>query len=629
MNKVSKPETNSLNSDTILSRWRYIPEIWKLLWGLGAKEATLIAIFSVASGLVPILVVAILGRLIDSSVGAVIGTTSFKRASLWLAALLATSLLADLLESVNRWLGGDVQEKLKARVQERVLFKASNLSLRTFEQPQFYDQLQRAQKGLDTRLFSTMESLLPIPSLLVTAFGLLIYVGSAHVLFPAILLIGLLPLHFSSLRFAQRIYLLERRQTEPERMLSYLADLMTGRESCAEIRLLGLQSFLIEKRQKLFSSLRHERLTLARRRMITLMRSVLVEHLTYGLVIAGVVALVAIGRLTVGYFAAYLSAAERFRDAISLLLVSTRTVDNDLRYIRDFFEYLDIKEQADTRPQALAQVTRNQPDMSLHAVNGNGAANTRRAPCIRLQAVDFEYPGSARPALNGIDLTLLPGQHVALVGENGAGKTTFSKLLLGLYEPTRGRITADGIDLIEIDRSVWRGQVAAVFQDFVRYQLTPRENIGFGNLNRLRDEAAIREAATGSGADKVVASLPAGYETTLGRAFDEQGYDLSTGEWQKLALARAYLRDAGLLVLDEPTAALDARAEVETYKSFHDLSRGKTVLFISHRLGSARLADRILFLEKGRIVEEGSHDELMKLNGRYARMYSRQAGWYE
>jgi ATP-binding cassette subfamily B protein len=246
---------------------------------------------------------------------------------------------------------------------------------------------------------------------------------------------------------------------------------------------------------------------------------------------------------------------------------------------------------------------------------------------ITFDAVSFRYPGAPEPALRGVSLEIRPGERLALVGENGAGKSTLARLLLGLDEPMEGRILVDGVDLREIDPTSWRERAAAVFQSFVRYQLTARENIGLADPASLYDDDRIRAAAQRSSAHAVIETLPHGYETPLGKGF-EGAHDLSVGQWQKLALARAYMREADLLVLDEPAASLDALAELEVYRQFSEASVGKTVLLISHRLGSARLADRIVVLEAGTVAQTGTHDELIARGGPYAEMYRLQAEWY-
>ena len=591
-----------------------MPRFIGLLWRAGRWEMSLMVAVSAAAGSVPIVAVIALKGLVDSTVLLITGDGALSAALLWVTALVVLNLLENAIREVEDWITSVSQDRMAARVEERLLVKAGSLTLAAFERPDLYDQLHRARQALDERLFMSMSHLLRLASVSVTAIGTLAYLTTAHPLFPFVLIIGLIPINVVTLTVYRKVWILTLAQTESERVLKYLSDLITQRPAAAEIRLFGLGKYLGERRQALASRLRLEQVGLSQEHFSKAGMMMGGEQITYGLVIVGVLVQVVRGVLTIGHFASYLAAAERFRDAISWAGSSWMRIDANLRYLADVIDYLAIDEV----------------DASVDASTSwsPGVLTDRGAAAISFSAVSFAYPGTDTLVLDNVDLTVSPGERVALVGRNGAGKSTMAKLLLGLYRPTAGSLRVDGTDLAEIEPKDWRKSVAAVFQDYVRFELTVLDNIGFGDLPRADDKAAIVSAAVKSDADGFVATLPAQYETVLGRAFDENGQDISEGQWQRLASARAYFKGASILVLDEPTAALDAKAEVEVYRRFRDMSEGKSVLLISHRLGSARLADRIAFLDGGRIIEEGSHDQLMALGGQYAQMYAVQSEWY-
>jgi ATP-binding cassette, subfamily B, bacterial len=631
---------------SVRDRWRSVGRLLRLLWELSPRAMAINAGVTLVIGLAPLLPLVALRHLVDTAARVTMGA-SLAQALGWTIALVAARCLQSGASAAAYFVRDRVQEQLRTEIQGLVIARAQALPLAAFEQPELHDQLQRIERGLGQRLLNTMGALFSLGNLALTLAALLLYVGAAHAALPVILIAGTLPSLLLRVRIQRERYLMERKQTERHRRLRYLGELMTGREAAGEIRLFGLRDTLLSAWSGLHRELRDERLALARREFRVDGAGYSGQALTLGLALAVVVSLIAGGRLTVGQYAAFAGAVEGFQGSMLGFLENLALLDSDLRYIRDFFLYLDLPEEAAARstadrrplaadaglPAARASGPGRRMPPGVNELVGDGASaavggpRSVVVPGIRFENVGFTYPGSERPALRAINLHLRPGERIALVGENGAGKTTLARLLLGLYRPSEGRIVVDGVDLGDIDPAAWRRRVAVVFQEFQQYHLTVRENIGFGDLERLHDLPAIERAGWLSGADAVVATMPTGYETPLGKAYEE-GVELSLGQWQKLAVARAYLREAELLVLDEPTAALDARAEVEVYRQFRDVSRGKTVLLISHRLGSARLADRILVLEAGMIVEEGSHAELMARGGLYSRMLGAQAQWY-
>ena len=395
-------------------------------------------------------------------------------------------------------------------------------------------------------------------------------------------------------------------QTSARRRKEYWRKLLTERPPAAEVRLFDLASHLVASWRELTFGMLKEKAALRRRNLSLGIPSSLASVTLFTIVLVSLVLVANNGGVTAGAVVAYLYITGWYISRVSEVRWRAREFQDfvvKIRYIPQFLEQGRMDRQGGAQAQ----------ESIRHGV--------------RFEGVDFAYPGSREPVLKSVDLELRSGETVALVGENGAGKTTLTKLLLGLYEPTAGNIKVDETDLRDLELTSWRERAGAVFQDFMTYGLTARENVAFGRIERMDDFDAIESAAARSGAKGVVEQLPAGWETVLGKEFTG-GQDLSRGQWQTLAIARLYMRTAELLVLDEPTSALDAMAEVALYRQFLELSENKTVLLVSHRLGSARLADRVVFLKDGRIVEDGTHDELVAAGGPYAELFEMQAGWY-
>ena len=578
--------------------------------------AVILAVTAVIGAVIPPLLVHATSGLIDSltahvsSQGQESLLESLRPHLPWLLLLIGARLTSELLfmDSYQRYLAAQLQERTLPRLESALFTKAMAVRLELFESPRYYDTLRLACDAI--RSDSLSEVLPHMQRILVMGVSLvtiLVILAAVHWAIPIVLAIAGAYVVRRGMQIEQAYIDINVAQTPVRRRRDYWRSLLTERGSAAEVRLYGLQEHFADSWRRLSERMLEEVRRGFRRAAIPFeVLPAIVLTMLYGSVLAVVVLKAVLGDMTVGTMVALVFVTETFVTRIQNIgwrLRDLQEFSSKYRLVREFQE-----------------LEGEEPKTGL-------ASPPQTCDGIRFEDVAFRYPGSRANALSRVNLHLRPGETLALVGENGAGKTTLTKLLLGLYQPTHGRITVDGVDLGEIDPSAWRRSVAAILQDYVKYSLTVRENIGFGRLETLSDTAALHSAARRSSASEIVDGLADGYATVMGKEF-EGGYDLSEGQWQKLALARLHLRDAATLVLDEPASALDALAERELYNQFLSLSEGKTVVLVSHRLGSARLADRVVFLEHGRVVQEGTHDELIAAGGPYSELYQMQAEWY-
>jgi ATP-binding cassette subfamily B protein len=591
-----------------LSALRNVPAVLKIVWDSGPT----VVLFGLASRLlasfVPLVLLWITKLIIDGIVHAVSTHQPVQPRFWWLvAAEFSLAVVAAVLTRAIDYSDSLLADKYTRHVSIRVMDHAASLDLTAYEDPVFYDRLERARVQATDRL-GMIQAIGRLVQQAVTTLTLSVSIMVFSPWLMLLLMAGVVPAFLGESHFAFLGYAKNFRQTPIRRQLDYLRLLGGSKEAAKELKLFGLRTFFRDRFARLSDEIYKENVALSRRKLIAGSLLSVVGTMGYYSAYVFVIWRTVNGALSIGTLTFLTGAILQATGNVQQIFSALAGIADQALFLTDLLAFFDMRPAIRSKPNALAAPRPIKRGFEFHNVS-------------------FRYPGSSRLILNRLNFHLHPGERVALIGENGQGKTTIVKLITRLYDPSEGQILLDGVDLREYNLEDVHREIGVIFQDFMRYEMTARDNIAVGRVEEIDNLELLQTAARKSMADSTLARLPQRYEQMLGRRFD-QGVDLSGGEWQKVALARAYLRNAQLLILDEPTAALDARSEFEVFRRFSELTAGKTALLISHRFSTVRMADRIVVLDNGRIIEDGSHDQLASLGGRYAEMFEMQASSY-
>jgi len=583
----------------------------QLVWQSSPRYLLINAVLLICQSLLPLAGILLLKLIVDgvtNAVGAADKSEAFVHVGWLIALAAAVGIASAILQALSNLVRVSQEQVVTNHMHNLLHAKSVEADLEYYENAQYFDTLHMAQQEAPHRPASVVNGLMQFTQNALSLVGILALLFTLHWTLTLVLLIGAVPAILVRLKFARRTFDWERNATPEERRAWYLNWVLISSEHAKEVRLYNLGELFTRQFLNLRERLRKQRLSLAVRQST----AELVTTTAGTLAVFGAFAYIAYravqGAISVGDLVMFYQAFHRGQACLMDMMRGLASLYEDSLFLSAFYDFLGIERR-------VAEPENPQP-VPAPAQAG-----------ISFEHVSFRYPGGTRPVLEDVSLTLRPRQVVALVGENGSGKTTLIKLLCRLYDPTGGRITLDGTDLRQYGINELRRQFSVLLQDYVHYNLEARENIRLGNIELEPDDTLIVEAAREAGIDGVISKLPQGYATTLGRWF-ENGEELSVGEWQRVALARAFVRDAQFIIMDEPTSALDAHNEFEVFEHFRRMAQGRAALVISHRLSTVRMADWIYVLKDGRITEGGTHDQLIQLDGTYARLFQTQAQYY-
>src|SRR5258708_6723828 len=604
---ASKPGTPATWRERIRAL-RNVPPLLRMVWDTSPGITGSTVVLRLVSAILPVCQLWVGKLIIDQVVQSISGhTANHQRIWILVAYEIGLAVLSDLLSRATNLFDSLLGDKFTNYVSLRLMEHANQLDLVSFEDPVFYDKLERARRQTTARL-GMLAMLAGMGQQTLTLLSLSAAVVTFSPWFLVLLVAAVMPAFLGETRFAMLAYSMLYRWTPERRELDYLRMLGASSQSAKEVKIFGLGQYLADRSRVLFDRFYRENKALAVKRAASgSLLNLLPTAGYYGAYILILVRTLS-GALSLGSLTFLAGAFARSRGLIESLFSSLNNIAEQALYIKDLFDFFETKPSIASPPNALP---------APRAIQSG----------FEFRNVSFAYPGSDRQVLQRISFRFDANERIALIGENGAGKTTLVKLIARLYDPTEGSILLDGVDLREYGVESRRAEIGVIFQAYMRSDMIARENIGFGRVEELDNQERIVGASQKSLAESVIAQLPLGYRQMLGRRF-ENGVDLSAGQWQKIALARAYMRDAQVLILDEPTASLDARAEYEVFLRFADLTRGRMAVLISHRFSTARMADRILVLADGAIIEQGSHRQLVALGGRYAELFELQAAGY-